>query len=218
MGFQDPVTSNTETTEDRANIISKLWQHHAQASAKDSRNWNAFFTYYTDECKSALEERGNNVTVRKHQDIIDIAIQLEHGQTKESLYESLFTFYAQKTQTRQDDEIRKMIEGSIRLVVRLVAMVDIGPISPRCIQGYTPLDWADKQQNVVSLFGNHFTRKTSVAEFTKFGRLFNALNIQRYAGLKIYWTDNLNNHLRLVNEDTGLCIFHHVAFLKSQQR
>jgi hypothetical protein len=218
MALQDPVTSSIVATEDRANIISKLWQHHAQASVQDSGNWNAFFTYYTDECKSALEDEGDNVTVRKHQDIIEIAIQLGNSYTKKSVCEGLFTFYAKRTKKRQEDELRGMIEGSVRLVVRLVAMVDIGPISPACIQGHTPLDWADEQQDLQTLLRNYFVPKTSVAEFSKFGGLFNALNIRRYAGLRIQWTDNLNNHLRLVNDDTGLCVFHHVAFLKSQER
>jgi hypothetical protein len=41
-----------------------------------------------------------------------------------------------------------------------------------------------------------------------FGKLFNALNIQRNAGMRIHWTDNLNNYLRLVGDDTELCILH----------
>lgn len=111
-----------------------------------------------------------------------------------------------------------MIEGSIRLVVRLVAMVDTGPVSPRCIQGYTPLEWADDQPNLRIFLGEYFTPKASIADFLQFGALFNAPNLERYVDLKIHWTDNLNNHLRLMNEGTVLCIFHHVAFLRSSKR
>jgi len=218
MSLQDSVTSSTETIELQTTIIRNLWKHNTQAPSWDSKNWNAFFSYYTDECKSALEDQGDNVTIRTHQDILSIAKQLETGWTKESICKELLAYYAQRTQTRSDTELAQMIEGSIRLAVRLVAMVDIGPVSPRCIQGYTPLDWADDRQNLRIFLGEYFTPKASVADFLKFGALFNALNLERYAGLKIHWTDNLNNHLRLVNEDTVLCIFHHVTFLRSSRR
>lgn len=215
MGLQDSVTEEPATADDRVSIINNLWQNNVQISPKRSTIWNAFFTYYTDECKTALEGSGGYTTVRTHQDIVDIANKLENGCTRSELGRSLVALYLHK---RQDDELRKMTEGSIRLAVRLVAMVDIGPISPNCVQGHTPLDWSDKQQDLKTLLRKHFVKKNSVADSSKFGRLFNALNIRRYAGLKIQWTNNLNNHLRLVDDDTTLCVFHHVTFLKGQDR
>jgi hypothetical protein len=36
--------------------------------------------------------------------------------------------------------------------------------------------------------------------------------------VKIQWSNNLTDHLRLVDNDRRLCIFHHATFLQHQTR
>ncbi|KAF2632386.1 hypothetical protein BU25DRAFT_331008, partial [Macroventuria anomochaeta] len=178
-----------------ANLINNLWQSDVQISPEQTSDWNAYLMSYRDECKKAMKGSGDDVTIREHQDIIDIANGLEKGRTKEELRQILVGCYAQK---RQDDVLKRIAERSIRLAVRLVAMVDVGPISQEPNPGHTPLSW------IKALLGNYFTESCSVPDTPEFGKLFHALNIRRYAGLKIKWTG------------TTLCVFHHVAFLRGQ--
>ena len=55
-----------------------------------------------------------------------------------------------------------------------------------------------------------------VTDHVKLERLFNARTIERIAGIKITWTSNLADHLRLLDDDTGVVIFHN-AFLKKME-
>ncbi|KAK0752898.1 hypothetical protein B0T18DRAFT_312886 [Schizothecium vesticola] len=55
-------------------------------------------------------------------------------------------------------------------------------------------------------------------ERIKFEKTFNALSLNRIAGLEIQWTDNLADHLRLVNDDQAVRVFHHATFLRNQDQ
>jgi hypothetical protein len=46
----------------------------------------------------------------------------------------------------------------------------------------------------------------------------NARGLERVAGLRIVGTDNLADHLRMMDDDGTVAIFHHAAFLDRQQR
>jgi hypothetical protein len=217
MILQDSVTKTPKTADDRVNIVNHLWKNKVQISLA-KLDWRAFFVYYTDECNSALFYDGN-ATIETHQDLVDIAQKLQDGCKQDEITRDIVELYKKTTRkARTEDQMKNMAEGSLKLAVRLVAMVDIGSISPNYIQGYTCLGWSDPHQNLQTFLRDRFKENASVLGFSKFGRLFNARNLQRYAGLKIRWTDNLNNHLRLVDEDTTLCVFHHVTFLKGQDR
>lgn len=218
MALQRSVLDDLKSATDRVEVINNLWQDKNSIALEKSIEWNAFLAYYKDECRLALLDRGDHATIRQHQDIADIAKRLEDGRTKDQLGQEIVASALQKTQTREEKELCVMAEGSIRLAVRLVAMVDIGLICPGGIQGYTSLQWTNVQLDLKTVLSNHFEEKTSTAGFSRFGRLFNAQNLQRYANLKIRWTNSLNNHLRLVDEDSTLCVFHHVAFLKGRDR
>ncbi|UPK97070.1 hypothetical protein LCI18_008005 [Fusarium solani-melongenae] len=46
---------------------------------------------------------------------------------------------------------------------------------------------------------------------------FDAWGLENVAGIKIEFTDNLADHLRLANNDTQIYVFHHVAYLEHQR-
>ena len=109
-----------------------------------------------------------------------------------------------------------MAEGSIRLVVRLFAMVDTGPTSGNRTHGPSPLPWVDDNTSLKAVLAKHFITSSNVSGNTKFDEDFTAFNLQRLAGLEIRWTDNLADHLRLIENDRTLCIFHHATFLRHE--
>ena len=51
----------------------------------------------------------------------------------------------------------------------------------------------------------------------KLEKQFNALNLHRIAGIRIFWTDNLADHLRMMNDDKTVAIFYHASFLEYQK-
>jgi hypothetical protein len=208
---EDPVPESI-----RANIIKGLWQWNtASEFSTDLKRWDAYFNYYTAECKKAIGySRGEYTTVRKHNDITAIAKRLEDGHTKEEITQSLLSL---DTQQRPADAKIRMVEGSLRLVARLISMVDIGPL-PYGIQGRAPLLWSNGNLNLKTTLEQYFQESSADAKGIKFGEDFTAYNLQQFAGLQIQWSNNLANHLRLMDNDTTLCLFHHVSFLKHQNR
>ena len=49
----------------------------------------------------------------------------------------------------------------------------------------------------------------------KFEKTFNAYNLERITGIKVKWTDNLIDHLRMIEaDDKTVKVFHHASFLK----
>ena len=52
------------------------------------------------------------------------------------------------------------------------------------------------------------------SENVKLEKIFNAGNLGRIAGIEIEWTNNLADHLRVVDEDKKVAIFYHASFLE----
>lgn len=50
----------------------------------------------------------------------------------------------------------------------------------------------------------------------KFPKTFNAWSVETVGGIKVRLTDNLADHLLLVEDDTAVFVFHHASFLECQ--
>ncbi|KAH7082051.1 hypothetical protein FB567DRAFT_561946 [Paraphoma chrysanthemicola] len=83
--------------------------------------------------------------------------------------------------------------------------------------GTASVPWQDNNVDLHTILTRYFTKSLADPGKTKFGEDFTAFNLQRLAGLEIHWTDNLADHLRLIENDRKLCIFHHATFLRSQK-
>jgi hypothetical protein len=208
---ESPVPDNI-----RIDIIKELWPRHTTTGNNlNPKKWDAFFSYYTSECKKAINHsRGEYTTVRKHIDIIDIAGKIGAGLTKDKILRPLLQL---DTQKRSEEDKHRMAEGSIALVARLVCMVNVGLLSHR-VQGRPSVFWDDKDSSLQTVLDRYFGPACANSENVKFGEDFTAFNLQQYAGLRIQWTNNLANHLRLMDDDNTLCIYHHASFLKYQNR
>ena len=213
---EDPIQ-----TQHKRNVLEAFWPVNTVPilAVRDDRGccpWDAYFRHYTAECRKAIEpDGGKHVTVREHQDIIMIIRQLEAGHTKEMIKRSLASLV---TQQRSEESKSHMAEGSVRLVVRLFLMVDVGAPSKYLMWGPTFLPWSDDQVDVKTVLANHFVVSSTDTGSLTFEEEFTAFNLYRFTGLEIQWTNNLANHLRLIENDRKLCVFHHATFLHHQTR
>jgi hypothetical protein len=201
----------------RKEIIQSFFQAKlCQEKEFGGLDWNAYFQYYTGECKIAIEYgQGTFSTLRTHEQIISVAVQLQRLLTKNEIKQQLLSSLKGP---RTEEQEYQMLEGSVRLVSRLITMVDIGPI-PYGIQGSPSLDWVEGSINLKDFLAEYFQQPATGNEVSlKFDKEFNAYSLKQYTGVDIVWTDNLADHLRLMNDDTKLCIFPHVSFLRSQNR
>jgi hypothetical protein len=110
-----------------------------------------------------------------------------------------------------------MGEGSVRLVARLITMVNVGLILFG-IRGRTPIAWKDENSNLKDFLANYFKERSISTEIFNFEEDFTVLNLHRFTGLKVRPTNNLADYLQLLENDTVLCIFYYVTFLEKQQK
>lgn len=65
-----------------------------------------------------------------------------------------------------------------------------------------------------SFVANNFNAPQALSrEHVKLEKVFIGRNLRRIAGINIVWTDNLADHLRMLEHDTQVAIFHHGFFL-----
>ncbi|KFY66699.1 hypothetical protein V496_01928 [Pseudogymnoascus sp. VKM F-4515 (FW-2607)] len=106
-------------------------------------------------------------------------------------------------------------ETCMVLGARLLCMLKIGPMKGYSMPG-TELPWTpDSRCNIREYINAKFDTKFEAVDI-KLPRLFNAVNLERIAGIEICWTSNLIDHLKMRDDDTVVNIFYHAAFLKAQ--
>jgi len=199
----------------RDDIIRGFW--HQALSPQDKCNdfdWDTYFIYYTKQCIQALHNCGRYISIRNHQDILDVVCHLKDLSTKDTIKKIL------KLKLRElngEKEADALLEGSINLTARLFLMMDIGVLSLG-YSGRRELNW--NEGSLKDFVHDHFNQPQVLGhENVKLEKIFTARNLDRIAGIKIEWTDNLADHLHMVgNDDEKVAIFHHASFLKGHQR
>jgi hypothetical protein len=206
--LQDPVTSQV-----RFDIVNHLWRSRAGALSRHNEfDWDAYFAYYTRECTAALIDEGSHLSARSHQHLLNIAHLLEDESTEEETRRKLRQTLT--TQRCSADE-KKMLDGSIKLAARVLAMVSIGPL-PSEISGKHSLPW--HQGSFQDAVHSYFKDPPEIDLDPKddiIGTDLTCHTIERVSGIEVILTDNLVDHLRLVEGDKKLCVFHHASFLKT---
>jgi hypothetical protein len=111
----------------------------------------------------------------------------------------------------------KLLDNTIDLAARMHLMVNIAvdnPVISRQIQ----LRW---ESGILRDFlKDHFFQPQVLSnDGIKLERMFTVSNLERIAGIQIKLTDNLADHLRMIDKDDKVvAIFHHASFLKRQTR
>jgi len=164
-----------------------------------------FLGYYSQQCGNTFQR---NVTSVTHQQIVDVAAVLRQtGATWQSLSQQVTRVIGQAS----EDQTQR----AIHLVSRLLTMMRIDEMPLQFSRG-RGINW---EKGTLSEFVHSQFPSTSIlsSERTKFEKTFNVLGLVKIAGLEVHWTDNLADHLRLVNDDRGIRVFHHATFLLGQQ-
>lgn len=199
----------------RSEIIRGFLHQNPSVRGKHSTlDWDTYFVYYTKQCIQALHDRGRHVSVRTHQDILDIIYHLEDLSTKDAIKTIL---KPKLTAPKSEKEAETLLEGSINLAARLLLMMDIG-VHPLGFSGRRELNWSEG--SLKDFVHKHFEQPQVLRhENIKLEKIFTARNLDRMTGIKIEWTDNIAEHLRIVgDEDKKVAIFHYASFLKRHKR
>jgi hypothetical protein len=108
----------------------------------------------------------------------------------------------------------ELLYTTIDFVSRLLLMVDIGPERPgdRTIQ-QLPVPW-EMNNTLPDLVAKQFGGTKELVVPVRLERIFIAPNVELIGDIRVVWTDNLADHLRMSEDDTKVAIYSHVQFLK----
>jgi hypothetical protein len=174
----------------------------------------AYFRYQTQQADLFKPDTGQNVIFNTHLDIVKISEILKDNVDRAEVRARMRSPDFGDHGHVQD----KALDASINLAIRLLLMVEVGKV-PNGFSGNSPLQW--DQQTLNQLLAAHFAPCATAKEKSiRLGKVFTARNIERMAGIRIRWTNNLADHLRLSdseNDELVVNIFHHASFLIMQQ-
>ena len=201
-------TPNSPTT-----TLMQLWNGDASLKSDSQElDLEAYRAYHKKQCGHALHDGGRHISARTHRDILEIAKDLEEGLSRETIRGRLSSKLADPKPGNETE----LLDSSVDLTARLVSMMDIGGLQYG-FSGRRELVW--NQGSLKDFVNGYFNVPVVLGQDVKLEKMFNARNLGRIAGINIVWTDNLADHLRMIDdEDKKVAIFHHASFLKYQQR
>jgi hypothetical protein len=194
----------------KCSILKSFWGTaiNCQTIANNESELDPYFSYYSEQCRLMLGDNGRHATARKHHDISRIVQLFKEQRDRGRILDALRTeMHKMKLPNGED-----MLQGSINLAARLYLMMSFGDV-PNALTSERALPWTtgSVQHFLAEYLG---PRRVLSSESVKLQTLFNARNMQRLAGIKIKWTSDLGQHLRMIHDDEGVAIFHHASFLK----
>jgi len=182
---------------------------------------DSYFRYQEEQCRLAIYDDQRIGLTATYRDIVQViqAIQDENLdrdalnlrlQTKSEIEKS----DTDSAKTAYDDS-DECADNLINLSISLWLMIPIGRFR-QISQPGTSLDWQmGSLQDTLAL---QFKQTAPTKSPITLGKSFNARNIQTIGGIRIIWTDNLGDHLRVHDEPTRVSIFHHFTFLQYHQQ
>lgn len=182
-------------------------------------NDDFYFNYYRRQCEAFSNGPGRDCKlVKTHQDIIKIIALLKakratRGSVKRQIC-SLFLCSAAASPEQQGAD-EEFAEYWIDLALRIWLMIDCGTVPHCIIPGQVSIKLKDQD-----MIGNlKWAFPVSPSHLSvKLTKQFKAQNLVEIAGIEVVWTDNLADHLHLLEDDDyKVCIFHHVTFLRCQE-
>ena len=199
-----------------------------------ARPLDAYWAYYTKECTNALHNSGRHIASRTHADVASCASQIRLGATREQVKGSLRRKLTAHTHPNEEE----MLENAVDLATSLLTMIRFGGYYEMygfsgwgsrlcwgsCENGSSSSGVGDSEKGVSStslreFLASHFARENNQLgrESVKLERIFKGCNLERVAGLEIVWTDNLADHLRLVDDDRKVNVFYCAEWLEVQR-
>jgi hypothetical protein len=156
----------------------------------------------------AADSDGRYVAAQKFVDIFQIVQFLGQGHHRDSIVSRLNRTNPTATP--------RACESSVDLAVRLFLMLKVGIARHQAYPQHC-LKW--ERGNLADFVRERFNQLQVLDyQHVRLPKTFDAWSISIIGGLKIEFTDNLPDHLLLVDDDTTVLIFHHASFLECQTR
>lgn len=197
---------------DTEEFVEKLWplpseQRLCNGERASALTSDAYRAYYKRHWYSiAQHSEGPCVALKSWSEICQLIQQLQADFNRPDILAGL------KAQTPVlSDEV---CEISIDLAARLLLMLKFGVVKHQAVpRGHLVWSGGTLRHFVQS----HFNDPPKVScDGIRLPKSFDAWTIEKVAGIEIGFTDNLADHLLLVEDDSKVLIFHYASFLERQ--
>ncbi|KAL7944225.1 hypothetical protein V8C42DRAFT_83908 [Trichoderma barbatum] len=189
-------------------LLEALW-----GAADRHYGMSPYFEYYSKRIQRLRLDGCDGFCANSHSDVASIAKTILSGASRNDIFQQV-AFAAKSTSTSTDADINHGIDMCASLLV--MAEIELNGSSAG-LSGLTAVPW--KKGLLKDALAYYFCpQKTLQADRTKLGKVFTARNLNRIAGIEIRWTTNLADHLRLVDDDQVVFIFHCASFLQLQKK
>jgi hypothetical protein len=205
--------------QDEMALVRGMWQYAKEDETMDQAMFPdaTYLSYVKDQCSHAFHEK-DHIALKTRGDLVEIVQHIIRGLPREKMIEQLGLKYPEPESNEEIDiNWKAQLENAVDLAARLVSMIDIGPRCCRLTDVPARLLW--EHGPLKDFMQSHFsTPSTALDHNVRLERLFNGRNLERLARIRIEWTSNLDDHLRLTtDDDRKVLIFHHVSFLSNNE-
>lgn len=189
-------------------IMNEFWTGPSASVDWSKIPADTYFEYFEKQCRLALHNWDRyDVLSLNFSHVVGIAKMIQEGKPRAEM-DAHFKLATEGDCPELSSEI-------IDLIVRLMGMIQIGGFRNVLMPGQETLVWVNGPLS--DSLGTHFSRNNVLKDSVELDRTFTARNIERIAGIRIVWTSNLLDHLRMRDDDTSVAIFHHASFLNFQK-
>ncbi|KAF4625860.1 hypothetical protein G7Y89_g12304 [Cudoniella acicularis] len=174
---------------------------------------DSYFAYY----QRLVEGSRANSLKSCHREIANLVVPFRQPAATRREIEELLRLRLSNSEL---EDVEGIFDDAVNLAVRLLLMMRTGNIvtsgSLITLSRETKVDW--KEGTIVEFVKRHFVHQNAIDERVKFERIFNARNLERIGGVEVRWTCNLADHLRMLDDDQAVEIFHYASFLRLHEK
>ncbi|KAF9632946.1 hypothetical protein BFW01_g3809 [Lasiodiplodia theobromae] len=225
------ITTCHPSLEEKSILLNIIWNTTIipKTSKTPALDIDPYLEYYAEQCHIfSLEQSGlsadgpSGFEISAHEDILQVVQRLAtEPQSRQDVVQSLKALRLHPSKAESEKECTgqdsapnvDVINNAIDWAARLLTMMDIG--QPHCAySAQRPLSW--EQGSLRAFVSNRLEpERQGAGGYVRLPKLFNARNLELLAGIKVSWTNNLSDHLRLRDDDKEVLIFHHATFLEN---
>lgn len=198
-------------------IAHGFWSALGAQSTYAPKNLEPYFEYFAEQCR-LYETLGRKLPFSDYYGIIQIANDIKNGLDRSRVYQQLEDRCRNSATTSATLPSVDVLNDAIDLTARLLLMMDVGTPSSRMWTGRASRVWHNGSiQAFLAVVFQHQTMNRH--DGIHLDRDFNARNLYAIGGLKVELTNNLLDHLEVVDieGETTVMIFHHATFLRNQE-
>ncbi|KAI9765088.1 MAG: hypothetical protein M1840_007795 [Geoglossum simile] len=199
-----PVGS--EESKLKLDIITRLWDQRLDLSQlEEAHHFRAYFSYY---------QRQSHPTASSftHCRILEIVDLLKDSSLDRQTIKSRF----RRSHVQDSDLDNGMIDDLIDAAVRLWLMIyTTGSGSPRLpsLSGVWHFEWEDSKR-LKELVEQKVFPKQNFDGNKRLPTRFDIFHLEKIAGIKVFWTNCLADHLSMTHNDSRVVLFHHATLLQ----